>query len=89
MQHSLRKLIQIYKQKCNFPRILAWSGGCVAQFKSRNVFLALAQANELFGIQIQCSYGGSGRFKGRHDAAGGGLKRFWRAQELKSSALPR
>eukprot|EP00968_Pinguiococcus_pyrenoidosus_P011001 scaffold878_cov271-Pinguiococcus_pyrenoidosus.AAC.4 len=42
-----------------------------------------SKSESSFALLLHWSYGGPGRFKGRHDAAGGSLKRFWKALEMK------
>jgi hypothetical protein len=50
------------------------SDGCGVQMKSRNCFMGMTLLARVHGIIMYWIYGGSGRFKWKHDAAGGGFK---------------
>ena len=51
------------------------SDGCGVQMKSRKPFLGMTLLQESLQVPMFWSYGGSGRFKWKHDGAGGAFKR--------------
>ncbi|KAK3287593.1 hypothetical protein CYMTET_4893 [Cymbomonas tetramitiformis] len=63
--------------------LIIGSDGCGVQFKSKLPFMGMSYFFSLTGKLLHWFYGGSGRFKGRHDTAGGGLDAFIEKEILK------